>query len=121
MPILNVEIITRHKEHFRPELASELANRTGEIFRSGPGETWIKIVFIAKENYAETDSTSENIYPVFVSVLKEKLPSPESMQAEVSKLTEVISKICDRPTENVHIIYLPKAAGRIAYGGKIVQ
>ena len=121
MPILSVEIVTRPDEQLRPELAAELANRTGEIFGSAPGTTWVKVILIPKENYAENDSTSENIFPVFVSVLKAKLPTPKSMLAEVSKLTETIAQICDRPQENVHILYMPEAAGRIAFGGKLTR
>ncbi|MBK6506550.1 MAG: hypothetical protein IPG02_13005 [Ignavibacteria bacterium] len=121
MPILSVEIVTRPDEQLRPELAAELSDRTGEVFGSAPGTTWVKVVLIPEEHYSENDCTSGSIHPVFVSVLKEKLPSPESMQAEVAKLTEVIAQICARPLENVHIIYLPEAAGRIAFGGKLTR
>jgi phenylpyruvate tautomerase PptA (4-oxalocrotonate tautomerase family) len=78
------------------------------------------VILISKEYYAENDST-ENFYPVFVSVLKVKLPSLESMQAEVAKLTEAVAQICGRPQENVHILFLPEAAGRIAFGGKLAH
>lgn len=121
MPILNVEIVTRPDEQLSPQLATELADRTGEIFGSVAGTTWVKVILISNEYYAENDSTSENIYPVFVSVLKVKIPSLESMQAEVAKLTEVIAQICGRPKENIHILYMPEAAGRVAFGGKMVR
>ena len=120
MPILHVEIITQPDEHFPPTLSFELARRNGEIFGSKPGNTWVAVHFTASENYAENDSLSEDICPVFVTVLKNKLPARDSLEAEVAQLTPVIAHICNRPEENVHIIYLPQAAGRVAFGGKLL-
>ena len=120
MPILNVEIVTYPNEYIRPELAMELAIQTGEIFDSAPGTTWVKVCLIASENYAENLAASDGAFPVFVSVLKAKFSSPESLQAEVSKLTAVIALVCNRPLENIHIIYLPEGAGRVAFGGKLL-
>lgn len=120
MPILNIEIITRPNEYIRPDLAKELADRTGEIFGSSPGSTWVKVYFTARENYAENISTPEDISPVFVSVLKAKLPSPDLLQIEVTKLTEAVAQVCGRPEENIHIIYLLEGTGRVAFGGKLL-
>ena len=120
MPILNVEIVTQPDEHIRPGLAMELANRTGEIFASPPRSTWVKVYLLARENYAENTGTSELISPVFVSVLKTKLPSHAVLQMEVAKLTNVIAQICNRPQENIHIIYLPEGTGRVAFGGRLL-
>ena len=121
MPILNVEIIMRPDESIRPELARELADRTGEIFGSSPGSTWVKVYLLARENYAENIIASEDICPVFVSVLKAKLPSPDLLQVEVAKLTAAVAQICGRPQENIHIIYLPEGMGRVAFGGKMIH
>jgi len=62
----------------------------------------------------------DGVYPVFVSVLKAKISSTDSLEVEVAKLTAVIAQICNRPEENVHIIYLPQGAGRVAFGGKVL-
>ena len=121
MPILDVEIITRPGESIDPHLATEIAHRAGEIFGSAPGNTWVKVRPLAGENYAENDdSPPGNVHPVFVSVLKAKLPPADALQTEVDRLTAAIAQICDRPAENVHIIYLPEGAGRIAFGGKVI-
>lgn len=122
MPILDVEIITRPGEPINPHLAIELANRVGAIFGSPPGSTWVKVHPLANENYAENDDHPHgDIYPVFVSVLKSKLPSPSDLQKEASQLTAAIAQVCNRPAENVHILYLPEGTGRIAFGGQIKQ
>ena len=121
MPILEVEIVTRPNENLKPGLAAELANRTGEIFNSPPGTTWVKVRAIPQENYAENGSGEPfEVFPVFVSILKAHLPAPDALQAEASRLTEEIAQVCARPVENIHLFYLPEGAGRIAFGGKIV-
>jgi len=121
MPILDVEIVTYPDENVRPDLAKELANQAGEIFHSPPGNTWVKIRFIASENYAENSNASSDVFPVFVSVLKARVPSLEALQAEVTRLTVVIAQVCNRPQENVHILHLTEGAGRVAFGGKLLS
>ena len=122
MPILDVEIVVRPNESLPRELATELANCAGEIFGAPPGTTWVKVRTIARENYAENgDGQPEDVYPVFVSVLKMKLPLPDTLQVEVVRLTAAIAQVCACPQENVHIVYLPEGAGRVAFGGKVVN
>ncbi|HEX5839525.1 MAG TPA: hypothetical protein VFY26_16940 [Anaerolineales bacterium] len=121
MPILSVEIVTRPGESLRLGLARELAYRTGEIFGSEPGGTWVKVHLLTRDGYAENDGTTEESFPVFVSVLKAKLPVPEDLQEEVARLTDAVAQVCDRPRENVHIIYQPEGAGRVAFGGRLVR
>ena len=43
------------------------------------------------------------------------------LQAEVSALTEAVAKTVGRPAACVHVAYEPAAAGRISFGGKLVQ
>ena len=121
MPILHVEIVTRSGESIRPGLAQELADRTGGVFGSQPGGTWVKVHLLARDEYAENDNTAEDIFPVFVSILKAKLPAPNELQEEITRLTEAVAQVCDRPRENVHIIYQPEGTGRVAFGGRLVQ
>ena len=122
MPILDIEIVRRPGETLDHKLVVELANRAGEIFGSPSGSTWVKLRSLGQENYAESGSNSTvDCFPVFVSVLIARLPSPDKMQIEVAKLTAAIAKVCARPEENVHIIYLPEGAGRVSFGGKIIS
>ena len=120
MPILTVEIVLLPGETTRPELAQRLADGAGEIFSSPPGSTWVKLIPIPAKNYAENKPVEEAFYPVFVTVLKATLPPPESMQAEAAQLTAAIALICGRPPGNIHIIYAPAGAGRVAFGGKLL-
>lgn len=122
MPILDIEIVIRPGEILDHKLVIQLANRTGEIFVAPPGSTWVKLRTLSHENYAENGENSPiDFFPVFVSVLKARLPAPDKMQIEIAKLTAVIAQVCGRPEENVHIVYLPEGAGRVSFGGKLIS
>lgn len=121
MPILEVEIVIRPSEVLHPQsLVSELANRAGDIFLAAPGTTWVKLRALGSEYYAENGCAAGEYFPVFVTVLKASLPDPSTMQREIAALTAAVAQACGRPPENVHIFYLPAAAGRAAFGGKWV-
>ena len=121
MPILDVEIVLEPGESLHPELAGELADSAGEVLGAAPGTAWVKLRAIPAEHYAENQTGRPNdVYPVFVSVLKAKLPPIDERQREVTRLTEAIARTCRRPPESVHILYLPEGAGRMAFGGTLV-
>jgi phenylpyruvate tautomerase PptA (4-oxalocrotonate tautomerase family) len=121
MPILDIEIVIRPGETLNHKVAVELANRAGEIFAAPLGSTWVKVRTLNHDNYAESGGNSPvDFFPVFVSVLAARLPTPDKMQIEVAKLTAMIAQVYVRPEENVHIVYLPEGAGRVSFGGKII-
>jgi phenylpyruvate tautomerase PptA (4-oxalocrotonate tautomerase family) len=122
MPILDIEIILRPGETLGRDLAAALAEQAAEIFGSAPGATWVKLKAIPADHYAENGGgPPEGVYPVFVSILKAKLPAAADMPAEVARLTAAIAHHCARPPENVHLFYLPPAAGRTAFGGNLIR
>jgi len=120
MPIIDIEIVLRPGEAIQSHMAAELAAQLGQIFESPQGGTWIKIRGLIASQYAENGQVGEEVYPVFVSVLKSRLPAPEDLQLEVKKLTAAVAQICGRPPENVHVLYEPEGQGRVAFGGKLV-
>src|SRR6266850_1378068 len=98
MPLVEVAIVLRPQESLRATLARELADRIGEVLRSSPGNTWVTIRAISAEQYAEnqTESTTD-VRPVFVTILRSKLPTAEALQREVSALTPAVARMCGRP------------------------
>jgi phenylpyruvate tautomerase PptA (4-oxalocrotonate tautomerase family) len=121
VPILDIEIVLRPEEILDRNLAGDLADSAGEIFGSPPGHTWVKVRTIPRADYAEnSESALEDVSPVFASVLKAELPDPDAMAGEVASLTTAIARVCRRPEGNVHILYLPAGAGRVAFGGRII-
>ena len=122
MPILEVEIVTQPDESVGGDLAAAIADRAGVVFGSAPHQTWVKLRPLAREQYAENGGgPPEGVYPVFVAVLKAHMPAPELLQAEVAVLTAAVAAACARPIEHVHVVYLPSAAGRVAFGGALVR
>lgn len=120
MPILDVELVLAPGETPVSDLAARLADAAGEVFGSEPGHTWVKLRFLDASLYAENASPAVQALPVFVTVLKSKSPTGAELATEIRNLTEAIAGICDRPAENVHLLYQPDAAGRAAFGGNVV-
>jgi hypothetical protein len=76
---------------------------------------------LLQTRYAEDgDGLPPDLFPVFVTVLKAKLPGAAALQAEAAQLTMAVARTCGRAAENVHVIYQPAGAGRVAFGGEIV-
>jgi len=122
MPILDVEIVLRPGESMRLGLAAEIADRCGEVFGSPPGSTWVKLRAIPCDHYAEDrGGPPDGVFPVFVSVLKARLPAPDALHVEVARLSAAVAEAAGRPVENVHIAYLPAGASRVAFGGELVS
>ena len=120
MPILTIEIVHRSDETLPWGLAQRLADAAGEALGAPPGRTWVKLQRISAADYAES-GTANAITPVFVHVLLAQAPGQEQRQGFVERLTGAVAAACNRPAENVHIIFEPAAAGRVAFGGKLVE
>jgi phenylpyruvate tautomerase PptA (4-oxalocrotonate tautomerase family) len=120
MPIVDVEIVLKPEETIPDKMVSDLADQLGEILGSSKNGTWIKVHGIPGVHYGENGGKEEGVYPIFVSVLKSRLPDPEELQKEVEAITGAVAQVCNRPSSFVHIIYQPDGKGRVAFGGKIV-
>jgi phenylpyruvate tautomerase PptA (4-oxalocrotonate tautomerase family) len=121
MPILDVEIVLRPGEALPETLADLLAKAAAQPLGAAPGRTWVKLRAIDHEHYGEDSAGGRRTAsPVFVHVLKSALPRDDERRAEVRRLTETVAGLCDRPPENVHVIYAPAARGRVAFGGEVV-
>ncbi len=121
MPILDVEIVSLTEDGEVEGLTRRIAEAAGAVFRSKPGQTWVKLTVIPIERYAENaGGPPEGVLPVFVRVLKRKVPRGWELQTEVQALTEAVAQACGRSAENIHIVFAPDAQGRAAFGGRIV-
>ena len=120
MPIVEVEIVLKPNEAISGTWASELADQLGAIFGSPKNGTWVKVWGIHDMHYSENGGKEEGVYPVFVSVVKSRLPEPIDMQREVDAMIAAIAQICRRDPSLVHVIYQPEGRGHVAFGGKIV-
>ena len=123
MPILEVELTGGVAAATRSGLAQRLADAAGAIFRSAPGETWVRLRDMHPENYAEnkTDTYAAGVHPVFVRVLKRALPEEPALTQEIKSLTEAVASATGRPADQVHVAYDPPGAGRVAFGGVLLS
>ena len=122
MPIVDVELVCDSRDEFGSVSARAIADAVGRVFGSPPGHTWIRLRFFDSAYYAENDvSVSKTELPVFVTVLQARPPVAAALAAEVLAVTETVAKLTGRPAEHVHVQYAPAAAGRQAFGGKLVQ
>ena len=121
MPILEVEIVTDLGETLKSGLAQQLADAAGDALGTPRGRTWVRLRALPREQYAESRAPLANdIQPVFVSVLKSRSCGPLEVKDEAARLCDALALACGRPRENIHILYLPDAAGRMAFGGELV-
>jgi phenylpyruvate tautomerase PptA (4-oxalocrotonate tautomerase family) len=117
MPIIEIEFVG--EENFST-MAQEMADAIGDVLKSPAGQTWVKLRSLAPQQYAENQNNSKDVNPVFVSVLLRKLPENLELERISRSLGEVIGQISHRRPENIHVVFLPEGAGRVAFGGKLV-
>ena len=122
MPILDVELVLEDWETVPSDLASRLADAAGAVFGTPAGRTWVRVRRLARADYAENGGgPPTGVRPVFANVLVSRLPSPSRVREDIERLTRAIAAVCGRPIENVHVMFLPDAAGRVAFGGTLVE
>jgi phenylpyruvate tautomerase PptA (4-oxalocrotonate tautomerase family) len=122
MPILRVEIVFPRGRAARPGLAKAIADAAGATLNSPSGQTWVRLHELAEENYAENGvAPHPEELPVFVHLLKAVTLLEEDLATEALDLTAAIAGACGRSVESVHLIYEPPAAGRVAFGGRLVR
>ena len=138
MPILDIEIVAADStdpsigspvpatkvqagKSLPAVLAQSLANEAAQVFEAPPGTVWVKVRVIPSDHYAENGGKPEGVHPVFVTVLKSRVPEGSALENEIAGLTQAIANVLSRPVENIHIIYQPDGAGRVAFSGKLVK
>ena len=122
MPIIDVELVCESEAEFARTSARALADAVGHALGTEPGHTWVRLRFLASAGYAENQATLESAeLPAFVTVLHAHPPIGEALVTEAMALTLAVAQCVVRAPERVHVQYAPPAAGRQAFGGKLVR
>lgn len=122
MPIIEMEIVLKPREQLVSGLALTVANAAGETLGFPEGQTWVKVRILGPASYAESGGgPPEGVCPIFVSVLQADDLAGEKRREQADMLSSVIAHICGREKEHVHILFLPPARGRIAFGGTLLS
>ncbi len=117
MPIVDVEVVT--DDQLPTDLAQRLADALGDLFNAPSRTTWVRLRALARSRYAENGRADDGVHPVFVTVRKFRRPADDQIDRELAVLVDRVAELCDRPRENVHVLYEHDAAARIAFGGKL--
>ncbi|MBI5275680.1 MAG: hypothetical protein HY854_04405 [Burkholderiales bacterium] len=121
MPVVDVEVVDGAGRNFRPGLAQLLADELGRVFLTQPGRTWVKLRTLDADAYAENGTRlAAAEWPVFVTLLVAQPPAGNARQEQVTAVTHAVAAVLDWPFDRVHVQYAPPAAGRQAFGGKLV-
>ncbi len=122
MPVITVEIVADAQCVLPHGVAQSLADAAGRVLATPPGQTWVRVRTRARDAYAENDAAVDPAgLPVFVSVLKRTPPAGAELDAEIAALTQALAAALGRPAARVHVEYAPAAAGRVAFGGRLVR
>ena len=122
MPIVTVEVVADPDRVLEHGLTQSLADAVGRVLKSPPGQTWIRLRSLQRDEYAENEASVDSAeLPVFVTILERQPPAGAMLQAEVTALTHAIAQVIGRPAACVHVEYAPAAVGRVSFGGKLVQ
>lgn len=126
MPILDIEIVATN--HWSPpaELATRLANAIGAALGAESNRVWVKLHIIPSSAYAENGGANQRAeaddsLPVFVHMLHAHPPVGDARRDEIERLTAAVAVALSRPRDRVHILYAPAGAGRVAFGGTLIE
>lgn len=121
MPILSIEIVGKRGD-YPAGMASRLADAAGAFYRSEAGHTWVRLRWLDPEDYAENEGGPyADVRPVFVSVIEAHPPEDAERARQAVALATVVGEACGQTAEHVHVIYEPPGAGRVAFGGHLVE
>lgn len=122
MPIVDVEIIGDAEPAAASGTLATLADALGAIFGTTPGRTWVRLRALPASAYAENGiAVTSAELPVFVTILHARPPDGAARAAEVLAVTRAVAAWARREAQRVHVQYAPAAAGRQAFGGKLVE
>ena len=122
MPIVDIEIVGDVRE---------TGGRRARAIARGRGGTGVRIPareYVGARPHAgprilcgNAIALAPSDLPVFVTVLKRQLPERNALVREIAELAQAIASTVGRPVARVHIEYAPAAAGRMAFGGTLVE
>ena len=116
------EIVAAADYTVEKNLVQSLADAVGRVLNSPPGQTWVRLRLLGRDQYAESESLVDGgELPVFVTILKRQSPLGRDLEVEVTELTRTIARVIGRPAARVHIEYAPAAVGRVSFGGSLIQ
>lgn len=122
MSIVDIQFVLPKSQALPEGLAQDLVDRLGKVLSVQPGHLWLRLQVLPASNYAENDApVAEQDLPIFVTVMHAKSPEGKALEAEAFAVAEAVAEVVAKGRTQVHVEYAPSGAGRIAFGGNLVQ
>ena len=122
MPIVDIELVVAANPVVGQGTARALADAIGQALGAPAARVWVRLHRLDAADYAENEVDNDvNALPVFVTILHARPPGGEARADEMQTLAVAVAAVLGRPQERVHVEYAAPGAGRIAFGGKLVQ
>jgi hypothetical protein len=122
MPIVDIQFVLPKTALLPEGIAQSLVDRLGRVLAVPPGHLWLRLQVLPASQYAENESSvSEPELPIFVTVMHAKSPSGKALEEEAMAVAQAVAEVVAKGRTQVHVEYAPSGAGRIAFGGNLVQ
>jgi hypothetical protein len=122
MPIIDIQFVLPKTETLPEGLAQNLVDRLGKVLSVQPGHLWLRLQVLPASSYAENESSvAEHDLPIFVTVMHAKSPTGKALESEAIAVAQAVAEAVAKGRTQVHVEYAPSGAGRIAFGGNLVQ
>ncbi len=122
MPIIDVQMVMQEGTLERDKLAQELADALGVCLGAAAGRVWVRVHVLPASRYAENGAVlSAAELPVFVCVLHARLPESAALKEQAQRIARAVAVACGRAAGRVHVEFAPAGAGRIAFGGELIE
>jgi hypothetical protein len=122
MPIVDVQFVLPRTESLPDGLAQSLVDRLGQTLSVQPGRLWLRLQVLPASQYAENESSiPKHDLPVFVTVMHAKSPTGSELEKEALAVAQTVAEVVSKRRTQVHVEYAPSGAGRIAFGGHLIQ
>jgi phenylpyruvate tautomerase PptA (4-oxalocrotonate tautomerase family) len=121
VPIVDVVIVSDDASW--PGLAQTLADGIGDALGAPIGTTWVRLRALDRNRYAESGGADADADagPVFVEIISRRAPDGPQLSNAVVDIVRAVARATGLPAERVHVIFEPDGAGRIAFGGRLVE
>lgn len=120
MPLIEVEVVA--DDELSATLAAGLAEAAGGALDAPAGQTWVRLRRLTTASYAESGGgPPASARPVFVQVLHARLPDEATLGQQAAALSAAVGEVCGRPADQVHVVFSPAGAGRMAFGGRLLR
>jgi phenylpyruvate tautomerase PptA (4-oxalocrotonate tautomerase family) len=121
MPILDIEPVLDARQTVDATLAQRLADAAALVLGQAPGRVWVRLRPLPAAQYAENGAAvADDEWPTFVTVLHAQPPEGDARAQEAAVLTAAIARELGCAAQRVHVQYAAAAAGRQAFGGRLV-